>query len=104
MNVTVSAPNGSFPEGIGHFTFSDGKGFSDRISKDPIFINGHTCEYSGPNEVNPLETRWGYNIHQSPPSGDTVNIWLTLYWNCKIDDVCGLWCTAQELSYQVHVP
>ena len=86
MNITISAPTKGYPpEALGHFTFSNGKNFNGRILKNPVFINTHNCAHEGPNEVNPVETTWEYVAPPGPSSGDVVDVWIAVYWNCVIN-------------------
>ncbi|KAF0545530.1 hypothetical protein F8M41_002241 [Gigaspora margarita] len=47
LDITVSSPN-SYPQAVGHFTFSDEAVHSYRWLQDPRFINcqcGESCQY-----------------------------------------------------------
>lgn len=84
------------PQALGHFSFADRNGNGYRFLHKPIFVNDQKCSQSGPNQVNP------YTSYSGTPSykpGDTVDIWISVYWVCNDNFLSSVSCLSQDIHY-----
>ncbi|KAF0561752.1 hypothetical protein F8M41_019373 [Gigaspora margarita] len=99
LHVTVSSPI-SFPQAVGHFTFSDDSGHNYRWLKNPEFTNcqcGNSCQY----QTNPYASEWWlYDPHLAPPMGVWFDVWISVYWDCVDVGSESIPCISEDIHYR----
>ncbi|CAG8708752.1 12914_t:CDS:1, partial [Racocetra fulgida] len=113
LQVTIASPthdaicDNYAPTAVGHLTFNDNNGHSYRFSKHAIFVNGYDfsnfdvnancATYKGDN---PYDYIVSYDPANAPPSGATVDIRLSIYWQCfGAGNVGSIWCVSCDVAF-----
>ncbi|CAG8773880.1 8459_t:CDS:1, partial [Racocetra persica] len=112
LQVTIESPTHDdfcynlAPNAVGHFTYDDHNGHSYRFSKHAIFVNGYDYKYFHDPDCttytgsNPYNYIVSYDPKKKPPSGATVDIRLSIYWDCGGDgSVESLWCPSCDVKF-----
>ncbi|CAG8505693.1 hypothetical protein C2G38_2032586 [Gigaspora rosea] len=99
LDITVSSPT-SYPQAVGHFTFSDEAGHHHRWLQNPSFTNcqcGESCQY----QQNPYSSSWWlYDPYLAPPMGGWFDVWISVYWDCVDNGSESIQCLSEDIHYR----
>ncbi|KAF0532600.1 hypothetical protein F8M41_011101 [Gigaspora margarita] len=103
--LTLQCPNS--PMAVGHFTFDDHQGHSNRFSHHPNYVNGFNddnvwCINNYHIGDNPYNFIVSYDPNNTPAQGSTVTIALSIYYFCFHDGQTK--CNSCDVKLDVGYP
>ncbi|CAI2185250.1 16052_t:CDS:2 [Funneliformis geosporum] len=103
FEITTDVPPGghegtAYAEALGHFSLSIA-GDSMKFINNPIFVNGHHCDKRGNSEVNPFKKSFLYDEKNRPANGSVAEYWISIYWNCNVEDIKSIECCHKDVYY-----
>ncbi|RIB03855.1 hypothetical protein C2G38_2223943 [Gigaspora rosea] len=100
LNITVRVPDSAAggPEALGHFTFSDDDGNSDRLLGGGLFLNGVECPNNNKPASKTYTSLWLIS-RADKPNNVWADVWISIYWGCK-----GEKCASEDVHKRIWVP
>ncbi|CAG8458805.1 18096_t:CDS:2 [Acaulospora morrowiae] len=104
LNITVQSPDdgdGLGVSAIGHFSIKIDNDDSLELWKEPTWVNGCQCK----NCTNiPVQYSFLQPFYMKmPPKGTEFEIWIAIYWSCKLDDSSFKPCHSENVYHRDYV-